>query len=85
MEVTLVYTPKIVNVRSIFFTGPHQNHECLFIGYNFRKKFTMAKKSWYIFELHRFALHMKIFYCIVHRSFYRELQKFQYINIFCSF
>ena len=67
------------------FTGPHQNLEYLFIDYNFLKTRTIAKKFWYVFELHRFVLHMKNYCCIVHRSLYRALRKFQYINIFCSF
>ena len=33
MEVTLVCTPKIVNVCYILFTGPHQNLEYLFTSY----------------------------------------------------
>ena len=59
MEVTLVCTPKIVNVCKALFTGPHQNLEYLFIGYNFRKNWKMANKFWYVFEIHRFPLHMK--------------------------
>ena len=47
--------------------------------------FMVARKIWYVFELHRFAFRMKNCYCIVHRSFYMALLKFQYINIFCSF
>ena len=85
IEVTLVCTPKFVNVYQILFTGLHRNIEYLFIGYNFFKNWKMAKKFWYVFEIHRFALHMKICYCIVHKYFYRALQKLQYINIFCSF
>ena len=57
----------------------------IFFGHNFRKNRTTAKKFWYVFQLHRFALQMKNFYCIQHRSFYRAFQKFQYINIFGSF
>ena len=61
---------------------------CLFnilFGYNFHKNKSMTRKFLYVFELLRFAFHMKNCYCNVHRSFYRVLQKFQYINIFCSF
>ena len=56
----------------------------LFVS-NFCKNSTMSRRFWYVFELDRFALLMKNCYFIVHRSFYRALQKFQYINIFCSF
>ena len=44
MEVTLVCTPKIVNIFSTLFTGPHQNVEYSFIGYNFSKNRTVARK-----------------------------------------
>ena len=76
--------------RSKNFLNPHEVNfsACLFnilFGYNFRKNRTMARKFWYIFELHRFVLYMKKFYCIVHRSFYSPRKKFQHINIFCSF
>ena len=61
---------------------------CLFnilFGYNLGKNRTKPRKLWYVFEVHRFALHMKNCYFIVHKSFYRALQKFQNMNIFCSF
>ena len=72
------------------FLNPHWVNlsVCLFnilFGYNFRKNRTMTMKFWYVFELHKFALYMKKCYCVVLRSFYRSLQKFQYINISCSF
>ena len=60
---------------------------CLFsvlFGYNFFKSKIMASKFWYVYELLRFAVHMKNCYDIVHRSFYRALQMFQYVNMFCS-
>ena len=43
----------------------------------------MARKFDYVFELHRFALHIKNCYRIVHRYFYKAFQKFQYI--YCIF
>ena len=70
----------------------HEFTKCEFVclsnilfGYNFRKNRTMARKFWYVSELHRSALDMKNCCCVVHRSFYRTFQIFQYINIFCSF
>ena len=57
----------------------------ILFGCNFRKSRTMTRKFCSVFELHRFVLHMKNLYCIVHRSFYRGIQKFQCINIFVSF
>ena len=67
MEVILVCAPKVLNVCKILFTVPHQNLECLFIGYNFRNNKTVARKFSYVFELHRFALYIKYCYCIVRR------------------
>ena len=69
------------------FLNPHVVNLSVFqfnilFGYNFRKNRTMARKSWYVFELHRFALHMKNCYCVLHGSFYRALQKFQYIDTY---
>ena len=58
---------------------------CLFnilFGNKSRKNRTMARKFWYFFELQRFALHRKNCYCVVHRSFYRTLEKSPYINIY---
>ena len=45
----------------------------------------MTRKFRYVFELHKSALHVKNCNCIVIISFYRALQKFQYINIFYLF
>ena len=57
----------------------------ILFGFNFLKNGTIAKKFWNVFELHRFVLYIKNCYCIARRSFYRAHQRFQYINIFCSF
>ena len=69
--------PRVVTLSVCLFNILH--------SYNFRKNKTMLRKFWHIFELHRFTLHMKNCCCIVHRFFYVALQKFQFINIFCSF
>ena len=75
--------------RSITFLNPHSVNLSVCVlnilfGYNFRKNRTMARKFWCVFELHRFALCMRNWCCVVHRSFYEALQIFQSINIFCS-
>ena len=46
----------------------------------------IGMKCWYVLKIHnRSDLHTKINHCIQHIIFYRALQKFQCINIFCSF
>ena len=57
---------------------------CLFTTFlaaiwQYRRNFVL------FFELHRFVLHLKNCFCIVHRSFHKALVKFQYIIILCSF
>ena len=61
---------------------------CLFnilFGWNFRKNRRMTREFWHVFEIHEFALHIKSCYYSVQRSFYRALQNFQCISLFCSF
>ena len=60
--------------RSKNFLNPHVVNLSVWqfnilFAYNFRKNRTMARKLWYVFELHRFALLMKNCHCIVLRSF----------------
>ena len=69
--------PLVVNLSACLFN--------ILFGYNFLENRTMARKFWYVLELHRFALHVKNCFCIVHKSFYRMHQKFQNISIFYLF
>ena len=78
----LTYIHKISRRIQILFYRPLQEFEYIYyyflmtqIGTNFR----------YVFRLHRSDLHAKISHRIHHINFYRPLQKYEDINIYCSF
>ena len=45
----------------------------------------IGTKFSYVFKLHRSDLHTKISFHVQHIIFYKSLEKFEYINIYCSF
>ena len=56
----------------------------ILFSYNFRK-IVKWLGNFGMFLNYIGLFYIKKCYCIVHRSFYRAIQKFHYINIFCSF